>query len=56
MSKHTDPRMGQTVYQLSNVVRSEPAPALFQVPSDYTVKQGRGGRGRGMMRRPGPAQ
>jgi hypothetical protein len=48
MIKRSDPRAGTTVYQLTNVVRSEPDASLFQVPSDYTVKQaGEGGR-RGM--------
>jgi len=47
MIKRSDPRGVTTVYQLSNVVRSEPDAALFQVPSDYTVRQG-GGPRRGM--------
>jgi hypothetical protein len=47
MIKRSDPRGGTTVYQLASVVRSEPDAALFQVPSDYTVKQG-GGPRRGM--------
>lgn len=38
MSKSTDPRMGETTYKLTNLSRSEPDPALFQIPSDYTVK------------------
>jgi hypothetical protein len=37
MSKRSDPRMGETVYKLTNVNRSEPAHALFEVPADYTV-------------------
>jgi len=36
-SEHSDPRMGSTTYSLTNISRSEPSPALFQVPSDYTV-------------------
>ncbi|MGB8523425.1 MAG: hypothetical protein WCD43_10700 [Candidatus Acidiferrales bacterium] len=44
MTKRTDPRMGETVSQVTNIQRQEPAATLFQVPSDYTVKQGRGGR------------
>ncbi len=36
-SEHTDPRMGTTVYSLQNISRSDPSPALFQVPADYTV-------------------
>lgn len=38
MSKTTDPRMGDTTYKLTNIVRSEPDASLFQVPDDYTVK------------------
>jgi hypothetical protein len=37
MSKHSDPRMGDTVYKLTGINRSEPAQALFVAPSDYTV-------------------
>jgi hypothetical protein len=37
MTKRTDPRTGTTTYRLTNINRSEPAPTLFQVPSDYTV-------------------
>lgn len=40
LSKHSDPRMGETVYSLTNVSRSEPSPTLFQVPPDYTIKEG----------------
>ena len=46
MVKTVDPRFGTTTTQLTNIVRSEPDPALFQAPSDYTVT--RGGRGPGM--------
>jgi hypothetical protein len=38
MSKHSDPRMGESSYRLTSINRSEPAASLFQVPSDYTVK------------------
>jgi len=37
MSKHSDPRMGETTYRLTNVSRSEPPATLFQVPADYKV-------------------
>jgi hypothetical protein len=37
MTKHSDPRMGDTVYRLTNINRSEPAPSLFQAPADYTT-------------------
>ncbi len=39
MSKHSDPRMGETVYRLTNVNRSEPARSLFEVPGDYTFAE-----------------
>lgn len=42
-STRSDPRFGQTTYQLTNITRTEPAATLFQVPSDYPVKQGRRG-------------
>jgi len=46
MSKTSDPRFGESVYQLSNITRAEPDPTLFTVPSGYTVMQGGPGRGR----------
>ncbi|HWS86773.1 MAG TPA: hypothetical protein VN282_07400 [Pyrinomonadaceae bacterium] len=61
MTRHSDPRYGETTYRLTNVSRTEPAAALFQVPSDYTVKDvpGPGGGVRRTFRRaapPPPAQ
>jgi len=41
MSKTSDPRYGDSVYQLNSLTRAEPDPALFTVPSDYALKQGR---------------
>ncbi|MGA8026315.1 MAG: hypothetical protein WB992_04165 [Bryobacteraceae bacterium] len=38
MSKSSDPRIGETTYKLTDIQRGEPSPSLFQVPSDYTVK------------------
>jgi hypothetical protein len=38
MTKHSDPRMGETVYRLTNINRSEPSSTLFQVPPDYTLE------------------
>jgi hypothetical protein len=38
MSKHSDPRMGETVYKLTNIRRADPPPSLFQVPADYTME------------------
>lgn len=40
MTKHSDPRTGETTYKLTNINRSEPAKLLFEVPSDYTIKEG----------------
>ena len=50
MSKTSDPRFGETVYQLNGITRTEPDPLLFAVPSDYTLREGRARRG------PAPAQ
>jgi len=36
-SVHSDPRMGTTTYQLTNIDRAEPSPSLFEVPADYKV-------------------
>jgi hypothetical protein len=33
----TDPRTGNYTYELTNIVRSAPDPALFQVPAGFTV-------------------
>jgi hypothetical protein len=41
MMKRSDPRMGETTFQLTNIQRQEPDASLFQVPADYTVRQGR---------------
>ena len=40
MTRHSDPRFGETTYKLTNVNRAEPAKSLFEVPSGYTVKEG----------------
>lgn len=42
LSKRTDPRLGETVYRLTNLRRSEPARTLFEVPADFTVKEAPG--------------
>lgn len=36
-STQADPRFGETTYSLKNIARSEPDPALFQVPAGYTI-------------------
>jgi hypothetical protein len=39
MTRHTDPRSGETVYRLTNINRSEPDHSLFEVPADYVLKE-----------------
>ena len=39
MTKHNDPRSGETIYRLQNIVRAEPDRSLFTVPGDYTLKE-----------------
>jgi hypothetical protein len=39
MTRHRDPRSGETTYRLTNLSRSEPDRSLFEVPSDYTVRE-----------------
>lgn len=41
LRKTTNPLSGNTTFQLTNIQQGEPDPTLFQVPSDYTVKQPR---------------
>jgi hypothetical protein len=38
MTRHSDPRTGETTYSLSNITRGEPAAGLFDVPPDYTIQ------------------
>jgi hypothetical protein len=40
MTKHSDPRMGENVFKLTNVSRTEPQRSLFEVPADYAVTEG----------------
>jgi len=40
MSKRTDPRFGDTTFQIENIQRGEPSADLFQLPADYTVTDG----------------
>ena len=42
MTRNSDPRTGETTYKLTNINRAEPAKSLFEVPSDYTIKEGPG--------------
>ena len=48
MTKHSDPRFGETVYRLTNIDRSEPAKAMFEIPGDYSVKAPPTGIGNGV--------
>ena len=38
LTKRDDPRMGQSVSQVTNIQLDEPSPDLFTVPPDYTVE------------------
>jgi hypothetical protein len=38
MTKHSDPRTGETNFALKNITRSNPPPTLFQVPPGYTMR------------------
>jgi hypothetical protein len=40
LSKHSDPRNGETVTRMTNVSRAEPPATLFSVPADYRVNEG----------------
>jgi hypothetical protein len=39
-SKHNDPRMGETIYRLTNINRTEPSHSLFELPPDYKIEDG----------------
>lgn len=41
----TDPRFGNHTMNLTNISLTEPDATLFQVPSNYTIREGRGGPG-----------
>lgn len=40
LSERNDPRFGKTTYRLTRINRSEPPASLFQLPPDYTIKEG----------------
>ena len=45
MSKHSDPRSGESTFKMTNVQRSEPDASLFQTPAGYKLtERGRGAR------------
>jgi hypothetical protein len=41
-TKHSDPRVGDTIFRLANLKRSDPPSALFSVPTDYALKETKG--------------
>ena len=41
MTRHSDPRAGETVYRLTNIIRAEPDHSLFEVPGDYIIREDR---------------
>jgi hypothetical protein len=54
LSKHSDPRNGDTVTKLMNISRSEPSRMLFEAPADYKVTESQ--RGGPRPRTGGPGQ
>ncbi len=38
-STSSDPRFGDTTYQLTGIVQAAPDPSLFQIPADYTLRK-----------------
>ncbi|HEY6214837.1 MAG TPA: hypothetical protein VIW45_21230 [Vicinamibacterales bacterium] len=38
LTEHKDPRTGDSTYKLTNINRSDPPASLFEVPSDYTIR------------------
>jgi hypothetical protein len=39
MTRHSDPRSGEVIYRLTNINRTEPDHSLFEVPSDYSLRE-----------------
>lgn len=54
--KRSDPWMGQSTYQLTNITRTEPAASLFAVPPDFSVQDRRAPAGMGGPRGGGPSK
>jgi TonB family protein len=42
LTKHVDPRYGESTQRLTNIDRNEPDASLFQVPDGYEIKEGFG--------------
>ena len=51
-SKRSDPRTGEQIFQLTNIVRSEPDPSQFTVPADFKLEEGPEGKGDVIFYRP----
>jgi hypothetical protein len=43
LSKHSDPRNGETVTRLTNISRGEPSRILFEAPADYKLSESAAG-------------
>jgi hypothetical protein len=39
VTRRSDPRFGEIVYRLSDIVRDEPLPDLFLIPADYRIEE-----------------
>ena len=39
-SKRSDPRMGEQIFSLTNIVRGQPDPSLFTIPADFEIVKG----------------
>jgi hypothetical protein len=55
MTRHRDPREGETTYRLTNISRSEPDRSFFEVPADYTIQNKKFSPAK-KRRLPGPPQ
>jgi len=55
-SSHHDPRFGDNTYRLTSIERVEPDKALFEVPADYTVKDGPPEHGNFFFKREAPKE
>jgi hypothetical protein len=42
MTRHADPRSGETTYKLTNIQRVEQVRSLFEVPTGYEINNGTG--------------
>lgn len=38
ITRRSDPRFGETIYRVTNIVRGEPSPDLFRVPADFRIE------------------